>query len=54
MAKFRLGFLWLAVAVIPNAGFAADRLLGVHSARVMSQSIPWIAEEAGLFRKYEI
>ena len=44
----------LALCVIPHTAFAADRLTGVHSARVMSQSLPWIAEEAGLFRKYDI
>jgi NitT/TauT family transport system substrate-binding protein len=33
-------------------GFAADKLVGIHSARTMSQSMPWIAEEAGLFKKY--
>ena len=31
---------------------AADKLVGIHSARTMSQSMPWIAEEAGLFKKY--
>jgi NitT/TauT family transport system substrate-binding protein len=33
---------------------AADRLTGVHSAQVMSQSMPWIAQEAGLFKKYDL
>ena len=37
-----------------HAGFAADKLIGFHSARTMSQSMPWIAEEAGLFRKYDL
>lgn len=30
----------------------ADKLVGIHSARTMSQSMPWIAEETGLFKKY--
>src|SRR3989304_9847460 len=34
--------------------FAADRLIGLHSAQVMSQSMPWIAPEAGLFKKYDL
>jgi len=34
--------------------FAADRLIGLHSAQVMSQSMPWIAQEAGLFKKYDL
>ena len=33
---------------------APDRLVGIHSARVMSQSFPWIAQEAGLFKKYNL
>jgi hypothetical protein len=28
---------------------AADKLVGLHSAQVLSQSMPWIAQEAGLF-----
>ncbi|HEY7556608.1 MAG TPA: ABC transporter substrate-binding protein [Candidatus Binatia bacterium] len=34
--------------------YAADKLVGIHSARVMSQSFPWIAQEAGLFKKYNL
>jgi ABC-type nitrate/sulfonate/bicarbonate transport system substrate-binding protein len=37
-----------------TALFAADRLTGLHSAQVMSQSMPWIAQEAGLFKKYDL
>lgn len=33
---------------------AADKLVGLYSARVMSQSMPWIAQEAGLFKKYNL
>jgi ABC-type nitrate/sulfonate/bicarbonate transport system substrate-binding protein len=33
---------------------AADRLIGLHSAQVMSQSMPWIAREAGLFKKHDL
>jgi ABC-type nitrate/sulfonate/bicarbonate transport system substrate-binding protein len=46
--------VWLILFTIPASVLPADRLLGVHSARVMSQSMPWIAEEAGLFRRYEL
>jgi len=34
--------------------WAADKLIGIHSARVLSQSMPWVAQEAGLFRKYNL
>jgi len=33
---------------------AADKLIGLHSAQVMSQSMPWIAQEAGLFKKHDL
>jgi len=33
---------------------AADRLVGIHSARVLSQAMPWIAQETGLFQKYNL
>ena len=44
----------LACCLLPSDVEAADRLIGIHSARVMSQSMPWIAREAGLFKKYEL
>jgi ABC-type nitrate/sulfonate/bicarbonate transport system substrate-binding protein len=40
--------------VVSEHAVAADRLVGVHSAQVLSQSMPWIAQEAGLFKKYDI
>lgn len=43
-----------AVCRPPDSAPAADRLVGIYSARVMSQSLPWIAQEAGLFRKYNL
>ena len=46
-------FLFLALHVAGDA-IAADKLIGFHSARTMSQAMPWIAQEAGLFRKYEL
>lgn len=47
-------FLLLTVAPAPYKAYAADKLVGIHSARVMSQSMPWIAHEAGLFPKYNL
>jgi ABC-type nitrate/sulfonate/bicarbonate transport system substrate-binding protein len=46
--------LFGSVAVFPDYVGAADRLTGLHSAQVMSQSMPWIAQEAGLFKKYDL
>jgi len=46
-----VGFTVLFVAI---AGSAADKLVGFQSARTMSQAMPWIADEVGLFRKYDL
>ena len=46
-------FIYL-VAFNMGPALAADRLIGLHSAQVMSQSMPWIAQEAGLFKKYDL
>ena len=45
-----LGFFQLAA----HAASTPDKLVGIHSARVMSQSLPWMAHEAGLFKKYNL
>ena len=42
------------VVFIFDTVFAADRLVGIHSAQVMSQSMPWIAQETGLFKKHDL
>ena len=44
----------LTILLLTCPASAADKLLGIHSARTMSQSMPWIAEEAGLFKKYDL
>jgi len=47
-------FLLIVMLAQFQPASAAERLVGVQSARVMSQSMPWIAEEAGIFRKYNL
>lgn len=44
----------LGSAVDALAAPAAEKLIGIHSARVMSQSMPWIAQEAGMFKKHNL
>jgi NitT/TauT family transport system substrate-binding protein len=47
--------LLLALLLLPTAGvLAADKINFLYTARVMSQSYPWIAQEAGLFKKYDL
>ena len=49
-------FLVLALLLFfwPLSAPAADKFVTIHSSRVMSQSMPWMAQEAGLFKKYNI
>ena len=50
-----LAILVLFGAVFPHSAVvAADKLFVLYSARVMSQSMPWIAQEAGLFKKHDL
>ncbi len=47
--------LWLVGASFDSGvALAADKLTLIYTARVMSQSYPWIAQEAGLFKKYDL
>jgi ABC-type nitrate/sulfonate/bicarbonate transport system substrate-binding protein len=43
-----------AVFFLPPTLAAAEKFTTIYSARVMSQSLPWIAEEAGLFKRHNI
>ena len=45
----------LCGAVFAQSGaVAADKLYAIYTARVMSQAMPWIAQEAGLFKRYDL
>lgn len=58
MSRLSLGFLGLKILFLMTAAngvvVAADKLVGFQSARTRSQAMPWIADEAGLFRKYDL
>lgn len=43
-----------ASATTVRGAAAPEKLVGIHSARVMSQSMPWMAQEAGLFKKHNL
>jgi NitT/TauT family transport system substrate-binding protein len=50
-----LCFAAILVFILPFAtSLAADKLTLIYTARVMSQAYPWIAQEAGLFKKYDL
>lgn len=46
--------MFAAVVMDGSNALAADKLPFIYTARVMSQSYPWIAQEAGLFKKYDL
>ncbi|HEY1267862.1 MAG TPA: ABC transporter substrate-binding protein [Candidatus Binatia bacterium] len=52
----RLAILIAALAILlaGQSAVAAEKLVGLYSAQVMSQSLPWIAQEAKLFPKYNL
>jgi ABC-type nitrate/sulfonate/bicarbonate transport system substrate-binding protein len=50
----RIGAILILFFLTPPPVQAADKFTTIYSARVMSQSLPWIAQEAGLFKKYNI
>jgi ABC-type nitrate/sulfonate/bicarbonate transport system substrate-binding protein len=52
--QFSVLSLVIGLFVISQSISAADKLIGIHSARVLSQSMPWVATEAGLFKKYNL
>jgi NitT/TauT family transport system substrate-binding protein len=53
MANLRRALFPLLVFLLtPATTFSAEKFTTIYSARVMAQALPWIAEEAGLFKKY--
>ena len=54
MPKGPILVLGLLLFFCPLVAPAADKFVTIHSSRVMSQSMPWMALEAGLFKKYNI
>ena len=54
MPKGSILVLALLLFFWPLLSPAADKFVTIHSSRVMSQSMPWMALEAGLFKKYNI
>ena len=49
-----VGCLAFMTASSANTARGADKLLTLYTARVMSQAYPWIAHEAGFFKKYDL
>jgi ABC-type nitrate/sulfonate/bicarbonate transport system substrate-binding protein len=54
ISLFALVAALMGAIATPTHSSAADKLIGIHSSRVLSQSMPWVAQEAGLFKKYNL
>ncbi len=54
--RFRLlaVFILLALATEPYRAFSAEKLIVFYSSQAISNSMPWITEDVGLFRKYDL
>jgi NitT/TauT family transport system substrate-binding protein len=51
----RIAVLCFLIVVWPfHRASAADKLVGIHSALAISQSLPWIARDSGIFRKHNL
>src|SRR5260370_38110571 len=49
------GFVLAPILLLPGApAFAADKINLIYTARVMSQAYPWMAQDLGLFKKYDL
>ena len=49
------GLVLAAILLLPGApAFPADKINLIYTARVMSQAYPWMAQDLGLFKKYDL
>jgi ABC-type nitrate/sulfonate/bicarbonate transport system substrate-binding protein len=44
----------IAGTFAPGRAWAADKLVGLYSSHAVPYSMPWVAEELGLFKRYDI
>src|SRR6266536_2252825 len=47
-------FLFLAWMIVPIGSSEADKLVALYSAHAVPYAMPWVADELGLFKKYDI
>lgn len=52
--RFGLALILATLLQMAAVANAADKFTTIYSARVMAQALPWIAEEARLFQKYNL
>src|ERR1043166_4361864 len=53
-SRFTILLAGLLIFAAGRSAVAAEKLVGLYFSPAVSQSLPWIAQEAGLFPKYNL
>jgi NitT/TauT family transport system substrate-binding protein len=48
------GLMVVVWTLLPSSSAAADKLVGLYSAHAVPYAMPWVADEMGLFKKYDL
>ena len=48
------GLMVMVWMLVPSASLAADKLVALYSAHAVPYAMPWVAEEMGMFKKYDL
>jgi NitT/TauT family transport system substrate-binding protein len=48
------GLLVVVWTLLPSSSAAADKLVGLYSAHAVPYAMPWVADEMGMFKKYDL
>jgi NitT/TauT family transport system substrate-binding protein len=48
------GLMVVVWTLLPSSSAAADKLVGLYSAHAVPYAMPWVADEMGMFKKYDL
>lgn len=48
------GLMFVLGTLLPSASAAADKLVGLYSAHAVPYAMPWVADDMGMFKKYDL
>ena len=51
---YLFGLLVVLASLLPSSSAAADKLVGLYSAHAVPYAMPWVADEMGMFKKYDL
>lgn len=52
--RYWSGLMVVVWTLVPSASVAADKLVALYSAHAVPYAMPWVAEEMGMFKKYDL